>query len=184
MARILYLCRMKKKTIWDMGRLTPEEFAEARKLPVVVVLDNVRSLNNIGSLFRTADCFAVAGIALCGISQHPPSPEIHKTALGAEDTVAWTHYPTTADAVTHLRAEGFTLVCLEQVFDSTPLDTFRAEPGKKYALVLGNEVDGVDPAIVDSADMWLEIPQSGTKHSLNVTVSAAVALWEFYKQLY
>ena len=171
---------MEKKTIWDMGRLTVEEYRRAAKMPLVVVLDNVRSLNNIGSLFRTADCFAASGIALCGISATPPSVEIHKTALGAEDSVAWRYYGTTAEAIADLRSRGFTVVCLEQVKGSVALQDFVPLAGKSYALVLGNEVDGVDPAIVDSADIWLEIPQSGTKHSLNVTVSAALALWHFY----
>ena len=163
-----------------MARLTVDEYRRAAKMPVVVVLDNVRSLNNIGSLFRTADCFAASGIALCGISATPPSVEIHKTALGAEDSVAWQYYGTTAEAIADLKSKGFTILCLEQVKGSIALQDFRPEPDKAYALVVGNEVDGVDPVIVDSADIWLEIPQSGTKHSLNVTISAAVALWHFY----
>lgn len=165
-----------------MGRDTIAQFKARHKMPVTVVLDNVRSLNNIGSIFRTADGFACAGIALCGISATPPSPEIHKTALGAEDSVDWRYFATTADAVATLRAEGHTIVCLEQVKGSVSLVDFRIEPGRKYALVAGNEVDGVDQKIVDIADICLEIPQSGTKHSLNVSVSTAVALWEFYKQ--
>ncbi len=165
-----------------MARPTVEEYRRAAKMPVVVVLDNVRSLNNIGSLFRTADCFAASGIALCGISATPPSVEIHKTALGAEDSVDWRYYATTAEAVADLRSRGFKIVCLEQVKGSVPLQDFRTDPDTQYALVVGNEVDGVDPDIVDSADIWLEIPQSGTKHSLNVTVSAAVALWHCYSQ--
>ncbi len=171
---------MEKKTIWDMGRLSVEQYRAAAKMPVVVVLDNVRSLNNIGSLFRTADCFAAGGIALCGISATPPSVEIHKTALGAEDSVDWQYYPTTAEAVVDLRSRGFKIVCLEQVKGSVALQDFRPEEGEAYALIVGNEVDGVAPDIVDSADIWLEIPQSGTKHSLNVTISAAVALWHIY----
>lgn len=163
-----------------MHRLSAAEFADADKMPVAVVLDNVRSLNNIGSLFRTADCFAACMIVLCGISATPPSPEIHKTALGAEDTVPWRYFDKTLDAIEALRAEGFDILCLEQVIGSTPLNDFVPQPGKKYAIVVGNEVDGVVQAVVDSADAWLEIPQSGTKHSLNVTISAAVALWHFY----
>lgn len=163
-----------------MARLTVDEYRQAAKMPVIVVLDNVRSLNNIGSLFRTADCFAVSGIALCGISATPPSVEIHKTALGAEDSVAWQYYESTAEAISDLRLRGFTIVCLEQVKGSIALQNFEPQPGTAYALVVGNEVDGVDPEIVNSADIWLEIPQSGTKHSLNVTISAAVALWHFY----
>lgn len=174
---------MLKKTIRDMGRDTIAQFKARKKIPVTVVLDNVRSLNNIGAIFRTCDGFAAEGIALCGVSGTPPSVEIHKTALGAEDSVDWRYFPATADAIAALRAEGHTVVCLEQVKGSVSLDDFRADSSARYALVVGNEVDGVAQDIVDSADICLEIPQSGTKHSLNVSVSAAVALWEFYKQL-
>lgn len=174
---------MKKKTIWEMGRLSVEQFRSAAKIPVVVVLDNVRSLNNIGAIFRTCDAFAVAAVIPCGISATPPSPEIHKTALGAEDSVEWHYYPTTAEAVNALAADGYTIICLEQVHGSIPLDHFKPEPDKKYAIIAGNEVDGVDQTIVDRADICLEIPQSGTKHSLNVSVSTAVALWHFYSQI-
>lgn len=173
---------MQKKTIRDMARDTIEEFKARKKIPVTVVLDNVRSLNNIGAIFRTCDGFAAEGIALCGVSGTPPSVEIHKTALGAEDSVDWRYFATTAEAIATLRREGHTVVCLEQVKGSVSLDAFRVSPAARYALVVGNEVDGVDQNIVDSADLCLEIPQSGTKHSLNVSVSAAVALWEFYKQ--
>lgn len=172
---------MKKKTIWDMGRPTVDEFRAAEKIPVAVVLDNVRSLNNIGAIFRTCDAFAASEVVLCGISATPPSAEIHKTALGAENSVAWRYFATTAEAVGALAAEGVRLVCLEQVKGSVSLEDFRPEDGARYALVLGNEVDGVDQAIVDQADICLEIPQSGTKHSLNVSVSAGVALWKFYE---
>lgn len=171
---------MKKKTIWEMGRCSVEEFRAAGKIPVAVVLDNIRSLNNIGAIFRTCDAFAVSQIALCGITATPPSAEIHKTALGAEDSVAWVHYPSTADAVDALVAQGYRTVCLEQVHGSMALNDFVPETDAKYALILGNEVFGVDQAIVDRADLCLEIPQSGTKHSLNVSVSAGVALWQFY----
>ena len=174
---------MEKKTIRDMGRDTIGQFKARKKIPVTVVLDNVRSLNNIGAIFRTCDGFAAAGMALCGVSGTPPSVEIHKTALGAEDSVDWRYFSTTAEAVATLKAEGCTIVCLEQVKESVSLADFHTEPGRAYALVVGNEVDGVDQAIVDASDICLEIPQSGTKHSLNVSVSAAVALWEFYKQL-
>lgn len=172
---------MKKKTIWDMGRPTVDEFRAAEKIPVAVVLDNVRSLNNIGAIFRTCDAFAASEVVLCGISATPPSAEIHKTALGAENSVSWRYFATTAEAVGALAAEGVRLVCLEQVKGSVSLEDFRPDEGARYALVLGNEVDGVDQAIVDQADICLEIPQSGTKHSLNVSVSAGVALWKFYE---
>ena len=174
---------MEKKTICDMGRDTIEQFKARKKIPVTVVLDNVRSLNNIGAIFRTCDAFAVEGVALCGVSGTPPSPEIHKTALGAENSVDWRYFATTAEAVDTLRAEGHAIICLEQVKGSVSLNDFRAEKGLRYALVAGNEVDGVGQEIVDMADSCIEIPQSGTKHSLNVSVSTAVALWEFYKQL-
>lgn len=174
---------MEKKTIRDMGRDTIEQFKARKKIPVTVVLDNVRSLNNIGAIFRTCDAFAVEGVALCGVSGTPPSPEIHKTALGAENSVDWRYFATTAEAVDALRAEGHAIICLEQVKGSVSLNDFRAEKGLRYALVAGNEVDGVGQEIVDMADSCIEIPQSGTKHSLNVSVSTAVALWEFYKQL-
>lgn len=174
---------MEKKTIRDMGRDTIEQFKARKKIPVTVVLDNVRSLNNIGAIFRTCDAFAVEGMALCGVSGTPPSPEIHKTALGAENSVDWRYFATTAEAVDALRAEGHVIICLEQVKGSVSLNDFRAEKGLRYALVAGNEVDGVGQEIVDMADSCIEIPQSGTKHSLNVSVSTAVALWEFYKQL-
>ena len=173
---------MEKKTIRDMGRDTIEAFKQRRKIPVTVVLDNVRSLNNIGAIFRTCDGFAATGMALCGISATPPSAEIHKTALGAEDSVDWRYFATTAEAVDTLRAEGCTIVCLEQVKGSVSLRDLTMQPGARYALIVGNEVDGVDQEVVNRSDICLEIPQSGTKHSLNVSVSAAVALWEFYKQ--
>ncbi|MDE6196599.1 MAG: RNA methyltransferase [Muribaculaceae bacterium] len=175
---------MQKKTIREMGRDTIEQFKARRKMPVVMVLDNVRSLNNIGAIFRTCDGFAAEAVVLCGISATPPSPEIHKTALGAEESMDWRYFSTTAEAVDALKAEGYTIVCLEQVKDSVSLDRLTLDSNSRYALIAGNEVDGVDQNIVDRADFCLEIPQSGTKHSLNVSVSSAVALWEFYKQLY
>lgn len=169
-----------KKTIADMGRDTLEEFHTKKKLPIAVVLDNVRSLNNIGSIFRTSDAFMVDRIVLCGISATPPSPEIHKTALGAEESVSWEYYATTAEAVKALRQERWTIACLEQVHGSVALQNFVPGDGQKIALVAGNEVQGVDPAIVADADIYLEIPQAGTKHSLNVAVSTAIALWHLF----
>ena len=172
---------MKKKTIWDMGRATIGQFRQADKAPLALVVDNVRSLNNIGSMFRTADGFAASAVVLCGISACPPSPEIHKTALGAEESMSWQYFASTADAIAALREQGWTIVCLEQVVGSLSLTDFVPEAGKRYAIVVGNEVDGVDSAVVDSADIWLEIAQSGTKHSLNVAVSAALAMWPVYR---
>lgn len=175
---------MKKKTIWDMGRLSVEEFRAAPKLSLTVVLDNVRSLNNIGSIFRTCDAFAVERLLLCGISQTPPSAEIHKTALGAEESVDWRYYATTGEAVDALKAEGYTVCCLEQVKGSVSLEKFIPETGRRYAFIAGHEVDGVAQDIVDRCDLCLEIPQSGTKHSLNVAVSSGIAIWHFYSHLF
>lgn len=169
-----------KKSQQDMHRANLDMFRRQKKIPVIVVLDNIRSLNNIGSIFRTCDGFACAGIRLCGITATPPSPEIHKTALGAEESVEWQYCATTREAVDTLRAEGYRIVCLEQVHGSIALQNFKPSPSEKYALIAGNEVDGVDPAIVAGADIYLEIPQSGTKHSLNVAVATAVTLWQFY----
>lgn len=175
---------MKKKTIWDMHRLTPEEFRDAPKIPLTVVLDNVRSLNNIGSIFRTCDAFAVECLVLCGISQTPPSPEIHKTALGAEMTVDWKYYEHTLDAVADLKAQGYTVCCLEQVEGSVMLGQFAPQPGQKYAFVAGHEVEGVAQPVVDACDLCLEIPQAGTKHSLNVAVSTGITIWHFFSALF
>lgn len=173
---------MKKKTILDMARPDIATFRAAQKMPVVLVVDNVRSLNNIGSLLRTSDGFAVAEVMLCGISAVEPGAEVHKTALGAEDSVAWTHYATTLEALGELRRRDYTLCCLEQVMESVELQAYSVDTASAgYAIVVGNEVDGVDPAVVDACDVCLEIPQLGTKHSLNVAVSAAVALWHFYE---
>jgi tRNA G18 (ribose-2'-O)-methylase SpoU len=174
---------MEKKTIWDMGRDSVEEYKEKAKLPIVVVLDNVRSLNNIGSIFRTSDAFLVEKIMLCGISACPPSPEIHKTALGAEDSVAWEYYENTMDCVNALKAAGYTVACLEQVKESVMLDGLELSAGGKYAIIAGNEVDGVDPEVVNACDMWIEIPQYGTKHSLNVSVSTGIAIWKFFERM-
>lgn len=172
---------MDKKTIWDMHRVSIDAFRRQTKAPLAVVVDNVRSLNNIGSIFRTSDGFAATKVVLCGISACPPSPEIHKTALGAELSVDWEYFADTVDAIAALRADGWTIVCLEQVSQSVMLQDFRPEPAAKYAIVVGNEVDGVAQQVVDAADIWLEIPQSGTKHSLNVAVSAALAMWPVYE---
>jgi len=168
-----------KLLVEEMGRLTAAEYKAAEKLPVVAVLDNVRSLYNVGSVFRTADAFRLEGVVLCGVSGCPPKTEIHKTALGAEDSVDWRYFSETIDAVNTLRAEGFEIVAVEQVQSSVFLQEFRPEKGKKYALLFGNEVKGVCQEAVDAADVCLEIPQFGTKHSLNVSVSAGIVLWHF-----
>lgn len=174
---------MQKKTIWDLNRATIDEFRAADKLPLTVVVDNVRSLNNIGSIFRTCDGFGVRKIILCGISATPPSPEIHKTALGAEESMDWEYCTSTIDAVRELKEKGCKVCCLEQVIGSVELQRFCPDAETEYALVVGNEVDGVDAAVVDACDICLEIPQRGTKHSLNVAVSAGIAIWQFAMQL-
>lgn len=175
---------MEKKTIFDLGRDTVQQYRARRKLPLTVVLDNVRSLNNIGSIFRTSDAFIVERILLCGITATPPSPEIHKTALGAEESVSWTYFTDTPAAITSLKAEGYQVCVLEQVKESVTLSQFEPDPDGRYAIVVGHEVHGVDPAVVDMAHVCLEIPQYGTKHSLNVSVSAALAIWHFFERLH
>ncbi len=171
---------MEKKSIRDLHRDSIEQYRRRQKLPLTVVLDNVRSLNNIGSIFRTSDAFLVDRLMLCGITATPPSDEIHKTALGAENSVEWEYYGTTMECVENLRQQGYTICVLEQVKESVSLDSFRPEPGGKYAIVAGHEVHGVDPEVVNSADVCLEIPQFGTKHSLNVAVSTGIAIWHLF----
>lgn len=175
---------MEKKTIRDLNRDTIEQYRRRQKLPLVVVLDNIRSLNNIGSVFRTSDAFLVDSIMLCGITAVPPSPEIHKTALGAEMSVRWEYFPDTMECVRELHRRGFRVCVLEQVKDSVRLNDFRPVAGEKYAIVAGHEVHGVDPDVVNAADVCLEIPQFGTKHSLNVSVSTGIALWHFFSALH
>ncbi len=173
---------MRKITNPELGRPTPEAFAESPKCPVVVVLENIRSANNVGSFFRTADAFAIERIVLCGITAAPPSREIHKTALGAELTVPWRYERAATEAVQQLHDEGYILLAVEQVEGALPLDRFRIEGGQKYALVFGNEVEGVSQGVVDRCDGAIEIPQLGTKHSLNVSVAGGLVLWEFFRQ--
>lgn len=168
----------------DLGRDSVDGFRAKRKFPIAVVLDNVRSLNNIGSIFRSSDAFCVERICLCGITATPPSVEIHKTALGAEDSVAWKYFETTADALAELRAEGWTLCAVEQADDSVSLESFRPAADAKYAVVLGHEVYGVEQSVVDACDLTLEIPQFGTKHSLNVAVTAGILLWQLAKNYF
>ena len=163
----------------ELGRVSADEYKELPDSGLVVVLDNVRSAHNVGSVFRTSDSFKIDKVFLCGICAVPPSAEIHKSALGAEDSVAWEHFDDTLDAVLRLKDEGYTVVCAEQTVGSVMLDGFVPEPGRKYAVVFGNEVEGVRQDVVDAADFCLEIPQFGTKHSLNVSVSAGVILWHF-----
>ena len=174
---------MRKITNEELGRPSIEEFSKQQKMPVVVVLDNVRSAQNVGSFFRTGDAFAVERVALCGITATPPSREIHKSSLGAEFSVAWHHFATTVECVQSLKSEGYTIVAIEQVEGAAMLDEFAPQVGKKYALVFGNEVEGVAQEVVDMCDSAIEIPQLGTKHSLNVSVSGGVVLWKFFENL-
>ena len=172
---------MKKTTNAELGRPSVEEFRKMEKMPVVVVLDNVRSAQNVGAFFRTGDAFAVEKIALCGITATPPSREIHKSSLGAEFSVEWAHFASTVECVQQLKSEGYTIVAIEQIAESVMLDKFEPISGEKYALVFGNEVEGVAQEVVDMCDAAIEIPQLGTKHSLNVSVSGGVVLWKFFE---
>ena len=174
---------MRKLTVEELCRMDVEEFKQSEKLPLVGVLDNVRSLHNVGSVFRTADAFRLQGVCLCGITACPPSPEIHKTALGAEDSVDWWYAEDTLEAVRELQAKGYEVLAVEQVEGSHRLGAFKPEKGKHYALVMGNEVKGVRQDVVDAAAGALEIPQYGTKHSLNVSVSAGIVIWDLVRQL-
>ena len=162
-----------------MSRLTVDEFKKAEKTPLVVVMDDVRSMHNVGSMFRTADAFRLEAVYLCGITSTPPSNEIHKTALGAEDSVDWTYFPTAIEAVHKLQADGYEVLAVEQAEGSTKLQNFHPEAGKKYAVVMGNEVKGVAQEVIDAADGCLEIPQFGTKHSMNVSVTAGIIIYKF-----
>ncbi len=174
---------MRKLKVTELNRLTPEAFKESPKIPLVVVLDHIRSLNNVGSVFRTSDAFRVESIYLCGITACPPQVEIHKTALGAEETVDWQYFSDTLEAVDKLKSEGYVVYAVEQVEDSVMLDKLLLDKQKKYAIIMGNEVKGVQQSVVDKCDMCIEIPQFGTKHSLNVSVTTGILIWELFKQL-
>ena len=162
-----------------MQRLSVDEFKQAEKLPLIVILDDVRSMHNVGSVFRTGDAFRIEALYLCGITSIPPNAEIHKTALGAEDSVSWKYFPTAIEAVQQLKSEGYEVFAVEQAHGSTMLQDFKPEPKKKYAVVLGNEVKGVHQEVIDASDGCLEIPQFGTKHSMNVSVTAGIIIWHF-----
>lgn len=165
----------------ELGRMSAEEYRRTPGSGIAVVLDNIRSAHNVGSAFRSSDSFKVDRICLCGICAVPPSAEIHKSALGAEDSVIWTHYDDTMDAVDELRSEGYVIVSVEQTAGSVSLEKFIPDPEAKYALIFGNEVSGVSQEVVDASDMSIEIPQYGTKHSLNVSVSVGIVLWAFHR---
>lgn len=169
----------RKKLGIEMGRVTAEEYKALPGSGIAVVLDNVRSAHNVGSVFRSADSFKADRVFLCGICATPPSAEIHKSALGAEFSVDWEYCSRTMEAIEKLRAEGYGILCVEQALDSIMLDRFTPEAGKRYALVFGNEVDGVDQEVIEASDGVIEIPQYGTKHSLNISVTAGIILWHF-----
>ncbi len=167
----------------ELNRISSEEFKQTKKTPLIIVLDNIRSLNNIGSVFRTADAFLLEGIYLCGITAQPPHRDIQKTALGATETVAWKYFETTVEALADLRQNNYNIASIEQVENSTMLNDFMVNSSnEKWALVFGNEVNGVEQEIINQSDVVIEIPQYGTKHSLNISVSAGIVVWEIQKQ--
>tara|TARA_R110000868_G_C10596542_1_gene740061 strand:+ start:111 stop:641 length:531 start_codon:yes stop_codon:yes gene_type:complete len=174
---------MRKLENSELDRLNVEEFKQVEKTPICIVLDNVRSLNNIGSVFRTADAFLIEKIYLCGITATPPHKDIHKTALGATDSVAWEHRESTMELLEELREEGYTSLALEQAENAVMLNDFKVEENKKYALIFGNEVKGVSQEVVSASDLVLEIPQYGTKHSLNISVSVGIVVWDLWAKL-
>lgn len=174
----------KKLSNEALNRISTAEFKNAKKIPLVIVLDNIRSLNNIGSVFRTADAFLVEAIYLCGITATPPHREIQKTALGATETVVWKHFNTTIDALNELQQKNYQLVAVEQAENSLMLNNFQPKNDKKWALIFGNEVDGVAQTVIDKANFVLEIPQYGTKHSLNISVSVGVVVWDIFCKLF
>jgi len=174
---------MRKLKNSELDRLTIDGFKEATKTPVIIILDNIRSLNNIGSVFRTSDAFLIEKIYLCGITAKPPHKDIHKTALGSTDTVAWEYAENTLSLVEKLKAENVKIVSIEQAENATLLNNFKVEKNTKYALVFGNEVKGVAQEVINSSDTVIEIPQFGTKHSLNISVSCGVVIWDIFSKL-
>ena len=174
---------MKKLRTIEMQRLSVDEFKQANKLPLIVVLDDVRSMHNVGSVFRTGDAFRIEAVYLCGITSTPPMAEIHKTALGAEDSVEWRYFDTALEAVEALKSDGYEVYSIEQAHGSTMLQNFTPINNNKYAVVLGNEVKGVHQEVIDASDGCLEIPQFGTKHSMNVSVTGGIIIWHFAKNI-
>ncbi|MBQ9234048.1 MAG: RNA methyltransferase [Lachnospiraceae bacterium] len=186
--KLYYLCPeiiffMKKLTIEEMNRISVTDFHKAKKLPLTIILDDIRSFYNIGSIFRTSDAFRVEKIIICGITACPPSVEIHKTALGAEDSVDWQYYENIFTAIDELRRNNYMIVAVEQVEGSTKLNNWNLKKNTKYALILGNEVKGVKQDVVNICDECLEIPQYGTKHSLNVSCTASIVIWEYFRKV-
>ncbi len=174
---------MKKLSMDELCRISVEEFKESDKIPLVVVLDNIRSLNNIGSVFRTADAFRVAKIMLCGITATPPHRDIHKTALGAENSVEWKYYENTIDCIADLKAAGYKVYAVEQADESVSLQSFQVMENDRIAVIVGNEVDGVDDDVIQASDGCIEIPQYGTKHSLNVSIATGIVIWDVFTKL-
>ena len=166
-----------------MQRLSVDEFKQAEKLPLIVVLDDVRSMHNVGSVFRTGDAFRIEAVYLCGITSTPPMTEIHKTALGAEDSVSWKYFPTALEALQELKNNGYEIYSVEQAHGSTMLQDFQPNADQKYAVILGNEVKGVHQEVIDVSDGCLESPQFGTKHSMNVSVTAGIIIWHFAQMM-
>jgi tRNA G18 (ribose-2'-O)-methylase SpoU len=174
---------MRKLKNNELGRISVDEFKSTPKTPLIIVLDNIRSLNNIGSVFRTSDAFLIEKIYLCGICATPPNKDIHKTALGATESVAWEYVESTVDLVQKLKAENIKVLAIEQAENSTKLDTFYPEKKQKYAIVMGNEVKGVQQEVVNTSDFCIEIPQVGTKHSLNISVTTGVVIWDLFTKM-
>ncbi|MFA6701127.1 MAG: RNA methyltransferase [Dysgonamonadaceae bacterium] len=177
------MIKRRKLNVEELHRISVDAFKEADKIPLVVVLDNVRSRNNIGSVFRTSDAFRVEEIVLCGITSAPPHAEIHKTALGAELSVKWRYFEDTLEAVHQLKGKGYTIFSIEQAENSISLESLQLDKSCNYAVILGHEVHGVQQEVIDASDGCIEIPQYGTKHSLNVSVTAGIVIWDFFKGL-
>ncbi|MEP0366516.1 MAG: RNA methyltransferase [Cyclobacteriaceae bacterium] len=174
---------MRKLKNEELGRISEEEYKQSKKLNACIILDDIRSMNNVGSAFRTSDAFRVDKIYLCGITATPPHREINKTALGATESVDWEYEKNIADLIMRLKGEGYEIVSVEQADESVKLDRFRPEADKKYAFVFGNEVFGVNDQVIEKSDVVLEIPQFGTKHSLNISVSMGIVIWDFYSKV-
>lgn len=176
-------CKMRKLKLEELGRISVDDFKSLDKIPVVVILDNIRSMHNIGSVFRTSDAFIIERIYLCGITATPPNKEIRKTALGATESVEWEYVKEINELIPELKSDGFKILSIEQTEGSASLSDFKINSNEKYAVIFGNEVDGVQQSVIDQSDFCLEIPQGGTKHSLNVSVCAGIVLWEFYSKV-
>jgi len=173
-----------KLSLKELNRVNLDEYKKAEKLPIIIVLDNIRSMSNIGSIFRTSDAFKVESIHLCGITSKPPHREIRKTALGATESVAWQYFTNTMDSIQELKKNGYQIISIEQVKNSTMLQDYQPNSNQKIALVVGNEVNGVEQEVIDASDLCLEIPQYGTKHSLNVSISAGLVIWHVFHANY